>query len=229
MPRLVRPAASANESVDVAGRLTRSPASSALDTVAPLIEAVVALLHPHAEVAVHEVASDTIVAIWNPLSKRRVGDPALLLELPHHESHVHDAGMQSPVIGPYEKTGIDGHRMTSVSVPIDGGRYIVCINLDRHALDSAVEAINRFAAAIAPQPVELFERDWRENISAIVDGWCRDRQLARQNTTRAQRVELITLLDGKGLFATRGAALHVAHALDISRATVYSLLQEARS
>jgi D-arginine utilization repressor len=228
MPHIVRPGASVTEFADVPSELTRSPSLSALDTVAPLIEAVVALLHPHAEVAVHDVASDTIVAIWNPLSKRQVGDPALLLELPHHESHP-QGEVQSPVIGPYEKTGIDGHRITSVSVPIDGGRYIVCINLDRHALDSAVEAINRFAAAVTPQPVELFERDWRENISAIVEGWCRDRQLARQNTTRTQRVEVVALLDGKGLFATRGAAMHVAHALGISRATVYSLLQEARS
>jgi D-arginine utilization repressor len=196
-----------------------APTVNALE---PLALAVVALLHPHAEVAVHDVATDRIVGIWNPISRRKVGDPALLGELPEPISG-------SSVMGPYEKTGIDGHRMTSVSVPVDDGRFVVCINLDRHALDSAVDAITRFAAAVHRQPPHLFERDWRENISTVIDDWTRRHELDRARLSRRQRIELMAELDGKGLFATRGAALHVAHALAMSRATVYSLLQEARS
>jgi D-arginine utilization repressor len=194
--------------------------------ISPLAQAIVALLHPSAEVAVHHIDTDVIVAIWNPISRRRVGDPALLGEIDQWTG----GDLAGPaVMGPYEKVGVDGHRITSVSVPVADGGYMVCINLDRHALDSAVEAITRFAAAIAPQPTALFERDWRENISVFIDDWTRRHQLDRLRLNRSQRVELVSDLDAKGLFATRGAALHVAHGLEVSRATVYSLLQEARS
>jgi len=40
-------------------------------------EAIVALLHPLAEVAVHDVRRDRLVAIWNPISARKVGDRSL--------------------------------------------------------------------------------------------------------------------------------------------------------
>jgi len=49
-----------------------------LKAIEPACAAIAALLHPHAEVVVHELATDTIVAIWNPFSGRTVGDPSLM-------------------------------------------------------------------------------------------------------------------------------------------------------
>ncbi len=189
---------------------------------APLIEGIVALLHPHAEVAVHDVKQDRIVAIWNPISNRSVGDESLLGELPAHESGF-------GVLGPYEKIGIDGHRITSVTVEIANGAGLVCVNLDRFALDSAIEALQRFAQAVTPQPSALFERDWREEISRLVDEWCRQQHIDRNRLKRDQRIEIVRLLDEKGLFATRNAGTLIAATLGVSRATIYSLLQKARS
>jgi D-arginine utilization repressor len=188
----------------------------------PLIEGIVALLHPHAEVVVHDVKRDRIVALWNPISKRSVGDESLLSELPDHETGF-------GVLGPYEKTGVDGHRITSVTMEIAGGAALVCVNLDRFALDSAIDALHRFAQAITPQPAALFERDWREEIARVVNEWCRQNQLNRDRLKREQRAEIVKLLEDKGLFATRNAGTHVATTLGVSRATIYSLLQEARS
>ena len=45
-------------------------------------EAIVALFHPFAEVAVHDIRRDRIVVLWNPISERSVGDASLLDELP---------------------------------------------------------------------------------------------------------------------------------------------------
>jgi D-arginine utilization repressor len=193
-----------------------------LSSFTPLIEGIVALLHPHAEVVVHDVKRDRIVALWNPISNRSVGDPSLLNELPEHESGF-------GVLGPYEKIGIDGHRITSVTIEIANGAGLLCINLDRFALDSAIETLQRFAQAITPQPAALFERDWREEIARVVDEWCRQQQVNRDRLKREQRAELVALLDDKGLFATRNAATHIATTLGVSRATIYSLLQETRS
>ncbi len=188
----------------------------------PLIEGVVALLHPHAEVVIHDVASDRVVAIWNSFSGRRVGDESLLSELPEWT-------LESVVVGPYEKINVDGHRIVSVSVAIAEGAGMICINLDRSVLDDAIGALQRFAQAMVPQPQVLFERDWREDIHRVVDEWCRQVPVDRSRLTRSQRIELIGVLDGKGLFATRNAASLVALALGVSRATVYSLLSEART
>lgn len=188
----------------------------------PMIEAITALLHPHAEVVVHDVRRDRIIAIWNSFSGRKVGDESLLTELPPHERGF-------GVLGPYEKIGVDGHRITAVTVEIENGDALICINLDRSPLDGAIELLTRFAAAVTPQPVALFERDWREEISSVVDDWLRRSRLDRGRLTRSQRADLVRELDDKGLFATRNAAAHAARALDVSRATIYSLLQEVRT
>jgi D-arginine utilization repressor len=205
----------------------------------PLIEGIVALLHPHAEVVIHDVATDRIVAIWNSFSGRSVGDESLLSELPNWEpshgldpldSHVrHSIEPQASILGPYEKINVDGHRVVSVSIEIAGGTGLICINLDRHVLDDAIGALQRFAQAIVPQPQMLFERDWREEIHRVVDEWCRQQSVDRSRLSRSQRVELVAVLDDKGLFATRNAASLVGLAFGVSRATVYSLLSEARS
>jgi D-arginine utilization repressor len=197
-------------------KLALTPSESAM------VDAVVALLHPYAEVVLHDVKRDRIAAIWNPFSGRKVGDPALLGELPDHDVDAH-------VVGPYEKIGSDGHRITSVSVYVADGTGLVCINLDRHPLDTAIDALSKFAVAIAPRPKELFEHDWREEIALVVDDWCRRQQLNRDHLSRDQRVELISELDHKGLFAMRSASQFAARALNVSRSTFYSLLQEARS
>jgi D-arginine utilization repressor len=188
----------------------------------PLIAGIAALLHPFAEVVIHDVERDRIAAIWNPFSGRKVGDRSLLNELA-------DTAPGFGVLGPYEKVGSDGHRITSVSVEADGGSALVCINLDRHPLDSAVELLRSFAVATQPQPPALFERDWRESIAGLVDDWCRQHLRRRDSLNRSERIEIISELDHKGLFATRGAAAHAARSLDISRSALYELLKEARS
>jgi D-arginine utilization repressor len=187
----------------------------------PLIDGVVALLHPHAEVVVHDVKRDRVLAIWNAYSGRKVGDPSLLGEL------TGKAGFG--VLGPYEKIGADGHRIVSVTVEIADGAALICINLDRYVLDDAIGALQRFAQAVVPQPQILFERDWREEITRVVDEWCRQEQLDRARLKRAHRVDVVRILDDKGLFATRNAGALVGSCLGVSRATVYNLLQEARS
>lgn len=197
------------------------------ERIAPACQAITDLLHPNAEVVLHELATDTIVGIWNAFSSRRPGDPSLLAELP-------GAGDPGPVIGPYEKVTIDGRRLTSISAMVtdDQGvnRGMLCINLDRSPLDGIVAALSSLASAPAVQPRldALFERDWRDRIALTVDEWCRTHSLRREALTRSDRVEIIRTLDGQDLFATRKAAEHVATALGVSRATVYQLLRTAR-
>jgi predicted transcriptional regulator YheO len=192
----------------------------------PVCEAVVALFHPFAEVAVHDIRRDRIAAIWNPISERRVGQRALLDELPEYPD-------DARVIGPYPKVMADGRAVTSVSVVLHNAkgapRGLLCINFDRSPFDGAAELLSRFAAAVEERPPELFDHDWREQILLVVDEECRSRRLRRDRLTREQRLDLVRVLDERGLFSTRNAAAHAARALGVSRTTVYALLKEARS
>ncbi len=196
-----------------------------LAAVAPSCQAFAALLHPHAEVVVHDLASDTIVAIWNPLSGRRVGDPSLIDELPHAwRARAHQ--------GPYRKVLADGRELSAVSAVVHDARGeprgLLCVNLDRAPLTDMVEALLRFAAPSESAPPELVDRDWREQIALLVDERCRERGWRRGALSRPARVELVAELEQRGLFATRHAATHIATALGVSRATVYALVKEVR-
>jgi predicted transcriptional regulator YheO len=187
--------------------------------------AVAALLYPHAEVVVHELGADRIVALWNPSSGRTIGDPSLLSDLPAHWS-------KQPLQGPYPKVELDGRAMSAVSavVPDASGtpRGLLCVNLDRTPFAAAAQILGALFAPTTAPPPELFERDWRDQIASVVAGYCAELAVARERLTRAQRVELLRRLEQAGLFATRGAADHTATALGVSRATVYSMLKEIR-
>lgn len=192
----------------------------------PVCEAIVTLFHPLAEVAVHDIRRDRIVAIWNPISERKVGDRSLIDELP-------DRLEDARVIGPYPKVLADGRAITSVSIVLHNAkraaRGLLCINFDRSPLDGVIELLTGFAAPVHERPPELFDGDWREQIVLLVDEECRARRLRRDRLTREQRLTLVRLMDERGLFSTRHAAAHAARALGVSRTTIYGLLKEARS
>jgi predicted transcriptional regulator YheO len=189
------------------------------DGLAPVVDAIVALFHPHLEAVVHDVAADEVVAVWNPVSGRRPGDPSLL----EPDLLPADGG----VLGPYAKVDVQGRTWTSVTVPVTAN-LLLCLNFDRSVLDHAATALTAFAAAVTPRPAALFERDWREEINLLVDGWCRERRRSRHTLSPAHRRELVAHLDGRGVFGVRHAATHVAAALGVSRATVYGLLKTCR-
>ena len=203
---------------------TRIPAW--LEPHLPVCEAIVALFHPFAEVAVHDIRRDRIVAIWNPISKRRVGDRSLLDELPENSR-------DARVIGPYAKLLADGRAITSANVVLHNGkgarRGLLCIDFDRSPLDGIIELLSRFAAPIPKRPAKLFDGDWREQIVRLVQDECRARRLRLDRLTRGQRLVLVRLMDDRGLFSTRNAAAHAARALGVSRTTIYALLKEARA
>ena len=204
----------------------KSPIPNWLEPHIPVCEAIVALLAPLAEVAVHDIRRDRIVGIWNPISERKIGDRSLIDELPPYSE-------DARVIGPYPKVLADGRAITSVSVVLHNAkgvpRGLLCINFDRSPLDGTIDLLVRFAAPVEDRPPELFDRDWREQILLVVDEECRSRSLRRDRLTREQRLDLVRVLDERGLFATRNAATHAGRALGVSRTTIYALLKEARS
>jgi predicted transcriptional regulator YheO len=202
--------------------------SKTLAAYVPVAASISALLHPHGEVVLHDLASGKIAGIWNAMSGRRIGDASLLDEEPADYS-------AAPVLGPYEKTGPGGARLKSVTAVLPGAAPgsppagLLCINLDVSQLDKAAELLAAFVTPRQEQPPALFRRDWRETTQARLHAWLKARGLSAQALTRPERVELIAALDGDGLFEARRAVEHVAEMIGASRAAAYGYLAEARA
>lgn len=188
--------------------------------------AISALLYPHAEVVLHDLATRHIAGIWNAWSGRSVGSASYLDEA----DGVFDP--REPVLGPYEKTAEDGRRIKSVTAILTGTRDravgLLCINLDVSALDTAMRVIAAFVAPQAARPEPLFAHDWRERINTALHDWLRERGVALSALGRDERVALVAALDAQGLFQTRHAARHLAALIGASRASVYNYLADAR-
>jgi D-arginine utilization repressor len=196
-------------------------------TWAPACQAVAALLAPHAEVVLHDPATDQILAVWNPLDRRGPGDPSYLGEL--DELGPSDGS----VIGPYEKLLADGRRLSSVTAILrdaDGAASaVLCVNLDRTPLEQAAAVLSAFGAPTTPRPEPLFEQDWREHVQHVVGGYVRECGRPVERLTRAERLTVLGRLDEARIFAVRRATPVVADTLRISRSTLYGLLAELRA
>ncbi|MET7278660.1 PAS domain-containing protein [Kribbella sp. NPDC005582] len=197
-----------------------------LEQVTPVGEVVARLLSPHAEVVLHDSATDRIAAIWNPLSGREVGEPSLLGELDELTETGRDA------YGPYPKVLPDGRRLSSVSAVLrdDAGTaaYVLCVNVDRTAFETASRLLAAFAAPVSGQPRVLFEHDWTEKLNESIAGYVQERGVPVERLSRADRVELLGRLDAAGVLSQRRSVPTVARALQVSRSALYQLLAEAR-
>lgn len=189
--------------------------------VLAMAEGVSHLLHPFAEVVLHDVGRDQIAAIWNPISKRKVGDPSLLRSLPARQR-------DSAPYGPYEKVNWNGKRLKCVSVSLLDDRdspMLMCINFDISAFDPILQ----LASIPQQQPSELFSRNWRERINQLTHDWIRNHGLTVETLNAEERLALVRHLDEQGAFEARKSVEQMAAILGISRATAYSLRKAAQA
>lgn len=196
--------------------------SSELKRFLPVAQAIEVLLHPYAEVVLHDLETRKIDAIFNCFSQRKPGDDSLLEEIEFDES--------LDVIGPYEKLNWDGRRLKSITAVIRNqtGRVValMCINLDVSKFEEFRNLIDLFINkdSLIPQPQELFKDDWQEKINTYVHKHLRQHHKSLEHLSRADKRELIKILNQSGAFAGKNAATYVGKILKISRATVYKYL-----
>lgn len=197
----------------------------ALEPHFAVADGIAALFAPFVEVAVHDLASESIAYIASSMSRRTPGDPSQLDDM----RFVPDQRL----IGPYEKTNWDGRRMKSISIILREGATpigLMCINIDVSAFDQVRRALDGFLGS-PPQDDNvraLFLHDWHERINGFVTRWCAERKVQIADIDRAGRRELIADLQGIGAFEARRAPAYVARILGVSRATVYNELSALR-
>ncbi len=198
----------------------------AIKAFLPVAEAIQRLLHPYAEVVIHDIKKNQIAAIFNPFSKRRVGDSSLL-------SKEDELNMLEKCIGPYEKINLDGRKLKSVSSMIHDENGIaigmLCINLDISKFEKFHAVLAEFIETTkGAQEIEpLFKDDWQERINLSVHHYLSQYHLTVETLKRSEKKNLIEHLYKQGAFTGKNSANYIATILNVSRATVYNYLSES--
>jgi predicted transcriptional regulator YheO len=191
-----------------------------------IADAIAMLFSPYAEVAIHDLASQTLVYIANNRSQRELGEDSNLSDLQE------DYDLR--VIGPYLKRNWDGSQLRSISAVLrddnDNPIGLMCINLDVTVLESAKAALDLFlsGSTLQPQPAVLFQDDWQERINAFIHQWLQQRQQPLSALSSAGRRALVEALYHEGAFKGKNTASYVAKILGIGRATVYNYLKSLK-
>ena len=196
---------------------------SQLDLYKPIAEAISLLLFPHAEVVIHDFKTKRIGAIFNNLSKRKMGNESLLEEM-------EKLSESQDVFPPYYKTNWDGEKMKSVSSVLknENGKPIglLCINLDISKWEEMHHFILSMIESKIEQPDFLFKNDWKEKINSYVSTYLKKQGLSLKSLDRKEKRNLLLALRKEGAFETKNAAGYVADVLQISRASVYNYLKD---
>jgi len=194
-----------------------------------MVEGIVKLLHPFAEGAVHDLRSGKIVALYNNISKRKIGDPSVVTELGIDIKDFPD------VFEPYYKTNWDGRQLkcTSITVRNEQGTPIglVCINFDTTVFDTMNVQLGTFLTLqnqASLNPVEQFAVDWRKQVNEYINSYTVKNNVALTALNKNEKSALVKQLYVNGLFNYRDAASYIAKTLDVSRTTIYNYLKEDR-
>lgn len=194
--------------------------SPELERYKPVAESIALLLSPYVEVIIHDFNTKCIGAIFNNLSKRKIGDESLLDEMEKDQE----------VFPPYFKINWDGRKMKSVSSLLknEKGKAIglLCINLDVSKWEQMHHFILDLLESKVEKPDFLFKNDWREKINIYVSSYLKKNGLCLESLDRSEKKKLLMELWKEGAFQTKNAAYYVADVLKISRATVYNYLKE---
>lgn len=199
----------------------------ALAPYVPICDAIAGLLRPHAEVVLHDLATQNVFYIANSYSKRRAGDSSLTEPEPAFD-------LSDDVIGPYSKTNWDGRRLKSITAVIRDpeGKPVglLCINYDIEPFAGALEHLKGLVELpqSSERPSALFSKDWREGVNTIVGEFLAARDVTIAGLDSGDFDDLIAELDRHGVFEIRKVVPYVADLLRLSRATIYNRLGSAR-
>lgn len=197
----------------------------------PFAEAIARLLHPFAEVVIHDLANDQIEAIYNPLSQRKVGDDSYL------DRWDFTIDLNENIIGPYEKMNYDGHKLKSISIVLRNEQAnatgFLCINIDISVFDRYQQSLQLFLGNndehISPSKKGLFKDDLYEQINQFVQQYCCQQKIHFEHLSRQHKQQIVLQLKEKGAFNGKNATSYIARILTISRATVYNYINRESS
>lgn len=197
----------------------------------PIAEAFTRLLHPFAEVVIHDLEMGKIAAIYNPFSQRSVGNDSFL----NHADFTSESSKN--VIGPYEKLNYDGRKIKSISIVLRGDTSnnvigFLCVNMDISVFNNYKNTLDIFLSnneKITPNTKQiLFKDDLYEQINIFVQSYCKKKFLSIETLSKKDKQNLILNLIKEGAFNGRNATNYIAKILNTSRATIYNYINKIK-
>ncbi len=192
----------------------------------PMMKAIVELFHPFVEVAVHDLEQGTLVALYNNISRRKIGQPSPLKEL-----HITSEKFP-PYFAPYYKQNWDGRplKCTSITLRNSKGKAIglICINADVSLLHETQRVIETFLRIkdTSENPVEIFGGQAKSHIDALIEEYIHENKLSLAHLDREGKKRLVHHLYQKGSFNFKNAAPLIAKKLGSSRASIYNYIKQ---
>lgn len=191
----------------------------------PMIEWLTALMYPFLECAIHDLSTGKIVALYNNISRRHIGDPSPIAELGLSIKDFPD------VHEPYEKTNWDGKILKCTSITLRDKLWnsigLICFNFDTTIFRDFGDVIQSFLAVKkdADNPVNYFEKDVHKKTHDIIYDYLKKYNLVKKSLSKSDRKKLIVHLYQIGIFNFKNATTLIAQELGISRASVYNYLK----
>jgi predicted transcriptional regulator YheO len=217
-----------------------------------LVEPIGRALPPTSEVVLHDLSllPNSLVAVYGDVTGRRVGDPATDLLL---EQAV--KGFPDQNLG-YETKLADGRKLRSSTMIIRdvAGNPVaaLCINTDVSTWQSvmdiarsmmglpatpelssdhqprvgAVQPLNPVETHQEPRSAEVFMKDVDELAAYLIRNAIAAEGIPVKRMKKENKVQVVRVLKGQGMFLLREAVEMIAESLDVSRFTIYNYLNE---
>jgi len=195
-----------------------------LDQLNHIGEGLARTFAPFCEVVVHDLLDPkhAILAIYNNLSGREVGQPATELGL----ARILDPNF-AQVVANYANKFSDGRQAKSTSIGIKDpeGRYIaaLCMNVDVTLFQGIQGAMNQFLSMDSSSGArETLDPAGSDAIRARIDEFAARLATTPRSLKTEERRTLMQELKASGLLEVRRAMETIAAHLGVSRASAYS-------
>jgi len=189
----------------------------------PIAESIAKLIHPFAEVVLHDIKKNQIVKIFNNFTRRQAGDSSCIDNIKGFEKG-------SDIHGPFMRKNFYGHdvKYTTSVLRNDNGDAIglMCINFNIERFQNIQNVFNLFLETTMDSSKldGLFNDDWQDRINTFVQKFRKERNRSLSKLTKQERMNLVYSLHEAGAFRATNAASYTAKVLGVSRATVYNYL-----
>lgn len=206
-----------------------------LKSMIPLVEGIANTFGKNCEVILHDIRypQSSVIAIHNGhVTGRTVGSPMSEYGL----ATLRKGQFDKPIVN-YKKKTKDGRLLKSSSLFIrdESGKCIgfLCINYDISELTVIKNLINDLTnindeADFNEEGSEGYGNTVNDVLSSIVNKTLESVGKPVAYITKEEKVNIVQMLDDKGVFLIKGAIDYVAKVLCVSRYTIYNYLDEIR-
>lgn len=207
------------------------------DLFKPVMIAMQSLIGDSSEFILHDLSElqSAVTLVVGSITGRQIGAPTTNLVMEALEKYGDDA---EDMMG-YLSVSKDGRRLKSYTIFIrdEKGKIVgcFCCNIDLTDYKIMENMLKNFCAINDPMEEEKKSKTevFAQEISDVVEDIikyeinCYGKPVPHMN--RADKLQLVALLESKGVFDVKGAADIVSHYMGVSVFTVYNYIKEIRS